>query len=402
MGRGHIRGASWGRGMQLSDFIVEAIDDILASWVVFIRRTVPIAVDLEDATLQEDPQAILAGMARAVAGDSDPGVLEALGQIASVHAANRLAQGFTLDQMAAEYRAVRSDVIRRWTAGLRDFSRCAHEEQIRFNDVLDHALAASTAHYAMRLERARDLFLGVLGHDLRTPLAVIAHSASLLRRDDTTAEQRSEAVDRIAKSAGRMDLMIEDLLGFARTRLGTQLPMKVAPADLEAIGRQVVDELTALYPQAAVVIETAGDLTGVWDRERVMQLLSNLLDNAIRHRTGNEPVTVVLRGEDDRVSISVHNVGPVIPPSEQEVIFDPLRRGINQGTTAPKGGSSARLGLGLYIARQIALAHGGDVRLISTLQAGTCFVATLARRAGAASITETATSESDAIASPGS
>jgi signal transduction histidine kinase len=225
----------------------------------------------------------------------------------------------------------------------------------------------------------------VLGHDLRTPLAAITHSASLLRRGDTTDGQRSEAVDRIAKSAGRMDLMIQDLLDFTRSRLGTQLPMKAGPANLEEVGRQAVDELTALNPHIPIVIRTSGDLAGQWDRERVMQLLSNLLDNAIRHRAGEEPVTVELSGEDHRVSISVHNVGQVVPPGEQEVIFDPLRRGINREANPPAGASSAGLGLGLYIARQIALAHGGDVRLTSTAQTGTRFVATLARVAGSGS-----------------
>ena len=374
--------------MQLSDFIVDRLDGILAAWVAFIRRTVPVAQGLDDAALRDDAQAILTAAAQAVAGDSNPRVLEALGNAARVHAANRVAQGFTLDQMSAEYRAVRSDVIRRWTTEVRDFSRRAHDEQIRFNDVIDHALARSTAHYAERLERARDLFLGVLGHDLRTPLAAITHSASLLRRADATEEQRNEAVDRITKSAGRMDLMIQDLLDFTRSRLGTQLPMKAAPANLEEIGRQVVDELTALNPRAVVVVKTSGDLAGRWDRERMMQLLSNLLDNAIRHRMGDEPVTLELSGVDDRVSISVHNVGQVVPPSEHEVIFDPLRRGIHQEASPPPTGSTAGLGLGLYIARQIALAHGGDVRMTSTVETGTCFVATVARTAGAASVAD--------------
>ncbi len=370
--------------MRLAEFIVDRLDDILASWVAFIRHTVPVAEGLEDAVLRDDAQALLAAVARAVAGDFDAPNLAALGQAACVHAASRVAQGFTLDQMAAEFHALRSDVICRWTTQLRVFTRQVHEEQIRFNDVIDQALAGSTTHYAMRLEHARDLFLGVLGHDLRTPLAAISHSAALLQRGDTTEAQRSEAADRIAKSADRMDLMIQDLLDFTRSRLGAQLPMKAAPADLEAIARQVVDELSALNPDATVAFRTSGNLAGAWDRERVMQLLSNLLDNAIRHRTGGEPVTVELGGADDRVSISVHNVGAVIPPAEQEAIFDPLRRGVNQAPIPPTVGSSAGLGLGLYIARQIAISHGGDVRLTSTAETGTRFVATLDRIAGAA------------------
>jgi signal transduction histidine kinase len=368
--------------MRLSDFIVQRLDDILIAWVDSIRRTVPVAEALGDAALRDNAQAILLAVAQAVAGNADLESLDALTRATCVHAADRVAQGFTLDQMASEFRAVRADVIRRWTDEVHDFSRQAHDEQMRFNDVLDHAVAGSTAHYAARLERARDLFLGVLGHDLRTPLAAISHSASLLRRVDTSAAQRREAIERIAKSAGRMDLMIQDLLDFTRSRLGTQLPVNRVPCSLEELARQVIDELAALHPGVTIALDASGDSRGRWDSERVMQLLSNLVDNAIRHRVGDAPVTVALRGEPDRVAISVHNVGDPIPPSEQKAIFDPLRRGINQDVTPSPIASSAGLGLGLYIARQIAVAHGGDVRLTSTPEDGTRFVATLARGAG--------------------
>ena len=113
----------------------------------------------------------------------------------------------------------------------------------------------------------------------------------------------------------------------------------------------------------------------------MIQLLSNLVDNAIRHRTGSEPVTVELRGDKDRVAISVHNVGQVIVPSEQKAIFDPLRRGIHQAKVQPAPLGTAGLGLGLYIAEQIAVAHGGGIRLTSTAADGTRFIATVARAA---------------------
>lgn len=368
--------------MRLSDFIVDRTDDILAGWIDFIRRTVPAAQAVGDAALLSDPQSILTAVARAVEGGNAQ-ALETLSQAASLHAANRADQGFTLDQMSAEFRAVRSDIIRRWTGELREFGRRTHDEQIRFNDVLDQASAGAASHYAAHLERGRDLFLGVLGHDLRTPLAAISHSASLLRRAGTTSEQRAEAVERIVKSAGRMGLMIQELLDFTRSRLGTQLPMNPVTCDLEDIAKQVLDELSALNPGIVLAIKTRGDLSGRWDSDRVMQLLSNLLDNAIRHHTGDGPVTVQLRGEMDHVSIAVHNVGRPIPAAEQKAIFDPLRRGIDPGERQPPSSGSAGLGLGLYIARQIAVAHGGDVRLESTTEQGTSFVATLARRASA-------------------
>ena len=368
--------------MRLADFIVTHLDDILSTWIGRVRQAVPVAESCDDAALREGARDLLAAAAYALKAGAGPQSMGAVADAAKAHAARRVAQGFSLDQMIAEYRAVRSDVMRRWTDAVREFSREAHDDQVRFNDVLDRAVAASTAHYASRLELARDLFLGALGHDLRTPLAAIAHSASLLRRGDAAKEQRAEAVDRIAKSAQRMDLMIQDLLDFTRSRLGTQLPMNPVPCDLEEIARQALDELAAFHPGTSIVFNPSGNLHGTWDCDRVMQLLSNLVDNAIRHCTGEEPVTVELHGKADEISISVHNVGQVIPPSEQKAIFDPLRRGMHQDPKQPPPGSTAGLGLGLYIAQQIATAHGGGIQLTSTAEQGTRFVATLPRRTG--------------------
>jgi len=368
--------------MRLSDFIVTHLDEILSSWIVRVRHAVSVAAAIDDAALEDDARELLAATAHALGSGAGPQSMAAVADAARAHAANRLAQGFSLDQMIAEYCAVRSDVLHRWTDTVRDFSREAHDDQLRFNDVLDRAVAASTAHYALRLELARDLFLGVLGHDLRTPLAAIAHSASLLRRGDAGKEQQVEAIERIAKSAQRMDLMIQDLLDFTRSRLGTQLPVNPAPCDIEAIARQAIDELTAFHPGTSIVFKPSGNLHGTWDSGRVMQLLSNLVDNAIRHRTGEEPVTVELRGNEDEVSIAVHNVGQVISPSEQKAIFDPLRRGMYEDPKQPPPGSTAGLGLGLYISLQIATSHGGGIQLTSTVEHGTCFVATLPRKVG--------------------
>jgi signal transduction histidine kinase len=378
--------------MRLSDFIIAHSHDILMSWMAFVRGSVVAASHLEDADLRGHAAPILAALSPALtAGVSQAQrvthvqAVESLEAAARAHAMNRVRQGFTLDQIMAEFGHVRSDVARRWTGEIQDFGRESHHDQLQFNDLLDRAMAVSTAHYAMRLELARDLFLGVLGHDLRTPLAAIAHSAVLLQRGDASDDQRIEAVERIAKSARRMDLMIQDLLDFTRSRLGTQLPMNPSPCNLEAIARQTMDELTAFHPGTTVRVNASGDLDGIWDSERLIQLLSNLVDNAIRHRTGSEPVTVELRGDEDRVEISVHNVGQVIVPSEQKAIFDPLRRGIHQTQGQPPPIGTAGLGLGLYIAEQIAVAHGGGIELTSTVAEGTRFTATVARAAASGS-----------------
>jgi signal transduction histidine kinase len=378
--------------MKISDFIVVHFDEVLIDWLVFVRRNVAIAEDLEDGAIRDQAESLLRQIADAVRRQKDPPSQPAaqadeiaaapLGRAACAHAATRVLQGFTLEQMVAEYRALRSNVILRWTRDVSDFSREAHDDQIRFNDALDRALVASTAHYVSRLEMARDLFLGVLGHDLRTPLAAIIHSTALLRFPRVADDLRQEAVGRVSNSAMRMDRMIQDLLDLTRTRQGTRLPMKPCACNLEEIGKQALDELAAFHPGAKVLLKSSGHLQGTWDSERITQLLSNLVDNAIRHSAPDAPVTVELSGSTDTVHISVHNIGKAIPPAEQRMIFDPFKRGVHE----PQAGSGSRagLGLGLYIALQIARAHGGSIRVSSSADAGTRFVVTMARHGGMA------------------
>ena len=378
--------------MHISDFIVGHFGEILRDWRDFVRATVPVAEGLNDEALDDGAPDLLRAIAAAAvradstsAGQADaatPGasaspIHAALAHAALAHASTRVFQGFTLDQMVAEYRALRANVLSKWTLAVGDFSREAHDDQMRFNEALDTALADSAAQYAARLERARNLFLGVLGHDLRTPLAAIAHSAALLRHGAAAEGLRDEALERVGNSARRMDRMIQDLLDFTRTRLGTQLPMNPIACNVAELGKQAVDELSAFHPGTPIVFKAEGDLEGIWDCERIAQLLSNLVENAIRYRAGATPVSVEVRGLEGRIEISVHNVGKVIPPAEQKAIFDPLRRGLHE----PPAGSAGEggLGLGLYIAQQIAAAHGGGIRVSSSEAEGTRFLVTLAR-----------------------
>jgi signal transduction histidine kinase len=184
-----------------------------------------------------------------------------------------------------------------------------------------------------------------------------------------------KTIDRMNASVDRMNRMIQQLLDLARSRLGGGIPIEPARADLERIVHDVAEELRSTHPERALVVESSGDTGGSWDADRLHQVVSNLIGNALSYGSSDEAVRVALRGREDRVILSVHNGGPPIPAPLQEVLFDPFRRGAKE--TQQRGTSG--LGLGLYISRELVVAHGGAIELDSTETTGTTFTVTLPR-----------------------
>jgi signal transduction histidine kinase len=224
-----------------------------------------------------------------------------------------------------------------------------------------------------RTVRFSEMFVGILGHDLRNPLSAIMTAASTLeRRADNERVARRAA--RILNSANRMGRMIDQILDFTRIRLGKGLPLACKRVDLAEICRQVVDEFEG-GSAAGVKVGTRGNALGVWDPDRLSQLISNLLGNAIEHGRRGLPVDIDIEGSDPRmVSLTVSNDGTV-PPELVPIIFEPFRAGKDR-----KHRGSSGLGLGLFITQQIALAHGGTISLRSADGEGTHFVVELPRR----------------------
>ncbi|HVT07726.1 MAG TPA: hybrid sensor histidine kinase/response regulator [Polyangia bacterium] len=217
---------------------------------------------------------------------------------------------------------------------------------------------------------ARDRDIAMLAHDLQTPLASIAAGTLLLSRGDL--DERTRVVtERIARTVKRMSDMVTDLTDYARAGLGP-IPVVRRPVDLGRLATDVVAECQALEGGDRVRVEATGDLSGEWDPNRVAQAISNLVRNAITHGEGE--VRLRLQGARDVVEVHVHNKGEPIPPDRLPFIFQPFERGSNEG----RG-----LGLGLYIVRAIASAHGGRVEAISSGAEGTTFRLCLPRRLAA-------------------
>jgi PAS domain S-box-containing protein len=218
-----------------------------------------------------------------------------------------------------------------------------------------------------RSQEVQGHLLGIVGHDLRTPLTAVTASASLLLRDAALSEKSRRAVLRVATASTRMSRLIGDLLDYSRARLGQPLPVRPQPAHFDAICREVMDEVLATFPGRSINYECEGDGLGVWDRGRVQQVLVNLLVNALRHGAEEQPVTLSWIGTADEKVVSVHNHGPAISPWLKAHLFEPFRRGDAAGNDW--GG----VGLGLYIVRQIVVAHGGAVSVRSGEGEGTTF-----------------------------
>ena len=217
---------------------------------------------------------------------------------------------------------------------------------------------------ANALLREQDTNIGIVAHDLRTPLASIVNGAHLLTTLPHDQDKAQHIAKRINRSALRMTTMIRDILDFTRGRLGGRIPLNRQLTDLAAISRAVVDELQTGHPTARIVVETAGKLTGDWDPARIEQALSNLLANAVQH--GGSDVTLIVSGEDnDQVVVTVRNGGRPIPPEQLPNLFAPFK-------AVRSNGSAAHLGLGLFIVREIVHAHNGSVAVTSSLE-GTVF-----------------------------
>ena len=291
--------------------------------------------------------------------------LEAIGRI---HAALRIEDGFKLGQLVAEYRALRASVLRLWQDKGSDPIGVT-----RFNEAIDEALTEAVACYVRTTEHFRDQSLGILGHDLRNPLSAIIMGATLLVGSENLDDKSVRVAARMLSSGNRMNRMIGDLLDLTRTRSGDRIPIVRQPTDLAPLCEQVVAELDGLLPTGALRFSQEGDLRGEWDGDRIAQVLSNLVRNAIQH--GPEGGAILLRAldEGETVVLSVHSGGPPIAPRLLSTIFEPMvRRGGQHG-------AHSGLGLGLYIALQIVVAHAGTLAVTST-DAGTTFTARLPRR----------------------
>jgi signal transduction histidine kinase len=374
--------------VRLADFISNNMEQIMQAWEDFARTIEPPALTMDDVELRDHAKLMLTAIAldldtpqtgaerlaksqgRAPAAKDDTA--------AQTHAAARLASGYSVEQLVSEYRALRSSVLHLWTSQMSPGTPTDMADATRFNEAIDQALAESVARYAQLVKRSENMFLAILGHDLRNPLGTVITGATFIMRATDVPSKYVLAATRIFNSGQRMSKLIADLIDFTRSHLGAGIPVKPKRMDLAEVCLNVVDELRTSHPERIIDFEPGlrEDVHG--DDDRLAQVLSNMIGNALQYGARHEPVSVRLSSTEQEVCIAVNNTGPVIPAKKIASVFDPLVRFAMQDNLAQARDTS--LGIGMYIARQIVVAHSGTMQVASSAADGTTFSMTLPRR----------------------
>jgi signal transduction histidine kinase len=373
--------------MRLADFILGNVQPILMEWERFARSLSP-GAEMDIEGLRDHAEAILRSAARdmvspqtarqqsnkskGLGGDGIESVV--LDNASKEHAIDRLLSGFSLIEVVSEYRALRASVLRLWTESVPEADPNDLKDLTRFNEAIDQSLAEAVRSFTDRLEESRELFLATLGHDLRNPLNAVNVTAEVLARAGQLDEEHTRYAVQVGDYTKVMGRMIDDLLDFTRSRLGKGMAIVRQTMDLRSVCRDVMNQFQAAEPHRELRLTSSDDTTGEWDPERLRQVVSNLIANAIEHGAEDSPIDMSVMTEGDDVLLTVSNQGKPIPADVLPRLFDPLVRGASRSRSRDRHGS---IGLGLYIVREIVMAHGGSISVTSSASAGTAFTVRL-------------------------
>lgn len=332
--------------MRLSEHLRTRVQAICDAWVAAVRAEVPQLAALDQSAVIDHLPEFVTGLGHWIDGDvaSAQAGFEAL---VTGHAMQRLGYGVDLQTLTREYALERKVLL----AEARDHGTT--DELIALNEGMDQAILAAVRRYTEERDRGRDRFIGILAHDLRTPLNSISLAAARLVADADQKYHRAGAT--IVRSTERMARMVRDVIDFARGHLGEGIPVALVECDLGDVCEDVAAEVRVAFPQREIVVELEGDLVGHFDADRVAQAISNLVSNALQH--GRDRVELIAHEAADHQSITtlVRNRGS-IAEADRARLFDPFR---------PRTSGSSGLGLGLFIVQQIALAHGARCEVAS-------------------------------------
>lgn len=376
--------------MTLSSFIRSNLGPIVSEWETFARTLLPSAQTMSVLALRDHCRQILLAVAENMEtgqtseeqATKSKGLAVADGDAesaAATHGTLRQLAGFDLIQLVAEFRALRASVLALWDRS-QTTSRGAEpmQQMRRFNEAMDQMLAESVERYSAAVTTSRDMFLGILGHDLRGPLSAIVLASKVLAKHELSEPARQQAVLRIGRASKAMGELINDLLDYTRSQLGSGIPIELAECDLGDLCREALDAIRASYPELAFTVRASGELKARADSARIHQLLANLLGNAVQHGDRKTPIWLSAVGDSEAVILKVGNAGVPISPEAIQVIFRPLVQ-LPGDASDPAERSKTSLGLGLFIVQQIVLGHKGTINVQSSAEAGTVFTIRLPR-----------------------
>ena len=293
------------KAIRLADFINENIEQIVSEWESFAQTLTPAANDMTPLALRNhiheilafivsdinSPQTNLEQTQKSQGGKEK----ESAPTAAETHAALRLAGGFNIDQMVSEYRALRASVIKLWSRTNTQMDSKCMIDLTRFKESIDQELAESVSHYTHKVGYSKDLFVGILSHELRNPLNVISMSAQLITNLGSTNERQTMLAAQITESANRITSLVDDLLDMTRARFGSGFSVNRVAMDMEFVCRQLIDEMRAKNPTRTIGLEFSGDGKGQWDKARIAQVFSNLIGNAIQYSFQDSAIGVIVK-----------------------------------------------------------------------------------------------------------
>ena len=349
----------------LAAFIERHADSIVSHAIAF-AKSVDVGTRLDDDALRdhlpEIVQAIVADLrtpqTRAQEVEKSEGRTPVSAgsprSAAGTHALHRAHSGYSISNLVSEYRALRASVLRLWAEAADP--RVDPDQITRFNEAIDEAIAESVSHYSEEVERWRSIFLGVLGHDLRSPLSAILMTSELIARMAVDAPI-AVAAQRLIRSGERMGELLDKLLIYNRARMGVGFDIHRTDADLAQACREEIEILQASMPDTSIFFESPTSVRGMYDTGRIREALANLVVNASKYGTSGSGIRIELRDDGDCAELAVGNSGDPVSRETFDLMFEPLRR------AGVAGGEAERtsLGLGLFIVSQIAEAHGGSI-----------------------------------------
>jgi signal transduction histidine kinase len=279
--------------MRLAPFIRGNTKKIIVEWEAFAATLVPAADDMNSRALRNHISEMLAFVIDDIDAPqtSTEQISKSHGKkakaveysAAETHAALRLAGGFSLDQMVSEFRALRASVTKLWEKQLTEPAPVDIADLIRFNESLDQILTETVAHYSMKLNESKNLFLGILKEDLSESLGLLATAAGLTLRLGRLHERQSMLVSEMGERAIRATQTVAHLRDLTRARLGSGLPVIRQSMDIGFVTKKLADEMRSAHPRREFDVAISGNLEGDWDKARVGQLLANLLGNAVQY-----------------------------------------------------------------------------------------------------------------------
>lgn len=347
----------------------------MARWEDFARDFLPAEMGIDKSALRDNIAAILKLLRDKLDEplQHDARSSPSLRDTATSHAEHRYLSGFNSLEILSEFVALRERVLHNWL-GDRYPSPEDFRDMRNFNRALDELISECLARYSEDETKGRALFLGTLIHDLKNPLNSILQASHLLPMVGDLNDKQKHLASQIGKSSVRINGLVTTLIDSTRIRLGKGMPLNPAPMDIGQTAHEVIEELKSAYPSKELVLKVEGDARGSWDPVRCEEVISNLVANSVQHGDGKAAVTVTITGHAEDVVLSVHNWGMPIPDEQLLHIFDPLR-----ATPAKTKNDKMSLGLGLFIARAIMLAHKGSLSVTSNAEAGTTFTAAFPR-----------------------